>query len=355
VEQGIFNIVGIQIRADALGAYSRYAGPIITHQAMGGMIVLVLFGLWNARRHLADVFRKAFTGDADIDDSDEMLSYRQAVFGLGVSLAVMAGWLHLAGVPLMILPVLFFGCFVVFVTITRIVVQGGVAIMIPPMVGADFVASAIGTSSLGMKGAAGLATTYVWGTDLLILLMAGAGNGMRLMELVRRHRRRVFWTMLGAAVVAVTLALWLRLTAGYQYGAINLTEYYADRAAQNPYRFMEKVFIDPLGPNIDGWIHMGIGALIMLGLETLHLRVLWWPFHPLGFPISSAFGGMWFSVLIAFVVKSLVLSQGGPPLFRKTVPFFLGLILGDIVPAGFWLIIDGFTGMHGNVLGTFLL
>jgi len=32
----------------------------------------------------------------------------------------------------------------------------------------------------------------------------------------------------------------------------------------------------------------------------------------------------------------------------------LGMILGEIVPAGIWLVIDAFTGMNGNILGTFL-
>ena len=30
------------------------------------------------------------------------------------------------------------------------------------------------------------------------------------------------------------------------------------------------------------------------------------------------------------------------------------MILGEIVPAGFWLIIDYFTGMNGNALGSFM-
>ena len=92
----------------------------------------------------------------------------------------------------------------------------------------------------------------------------------------------------------------------------------------------------------------------MAALEFMHYRFLWWPFHPLGFPISAAFGGMWFSVLIAYLLKGAVLKYGGPNLYRRTVPFFLGMILGEIVPAGFWLIIDYFTGMNGNALGSFM-
>ena len=40
---------------------------------------MVLFGLWIARGHLRAVFRKAFTGDASVDDSGEIMSYRTAV------------------------------------------------------------------------------------------------------------------------------------------------------------------------------------------------------------------------------------------------------------------------------------
>ena len=117
---------------------------------------------------------------------------------------------------------------------------------------------------------------------------------------------------------------------------------------------MDIVVSYPQGPHWDGWIQVGVGAAIMAALEFMHYRFLWWPFHPLGFPISAAFGSMWFSVLIAYLLKGTVLKYGGPNLYRTTVPFFLGMILGEIVPAGFWLIIDYFTGMNGNALGSFM-
>lgn len=354
VEQGILNTIGLDIKAEAVGAFGHYAKPIIMHQAMGGMIALVLLGLWKARLHLKAVLRKVLTGDPAVDDSGEIMSYRQAVLGSLGGLAVMAVWLWLAGMPLVVIPVLFFGCFVVFLTITRVVVEGGVAAMFPPMIGPDFVASGMGTSILEAKGGAGLAMTYVWGTDILILLMTACSNGLKLSDHIGHYKRRLFWALAATIVVTVGCSLWMRLRAGYLYGAINLTRFYADNAAQYPYRFMEKVVSSPVGPNVDGWIQMGIGALVMLLLEAAHYKFLWWPFHPLGFPISSAFGSMWFSVLLALVIKSVVLKYGGPRFYRQTVPFFLGLVLGEIVPAGCWLIVDYSTGMQGNVLGSFM-
>jgi hypothetical protein len=353
-EQGYFRMVGIKIDAGPVGAFGHYAQPIIIYQAMGAMFVLVLAGLWNARSHLADVGRKAFLGASEVDDADEMMSYRAAVFSLLLGTAVMAVWLWAAGLPIWVVPILLFSCFALFLTITRVVVEGGVAVMFPPITGPDFTTAAIGTTALGSSGGAALATTYVWGTDVLVLLMAACSNGLRLADEFVRHKRRLFWAIMATVVVSIGAALWIRLEIAYAHGAINLNQFYADNAAQYPYRFMAIVESYPQGPHWDGLLQVGVGAAIMAVLEILHYRFLWWPFHPLGFPISAAFGSMWFSVLVAYLFKGTILKYGGPQLYRRTVPFFLGLILGEIVTAGIWLVVDYFTGINGNVLGSFM-
>ena len=63
------------------------------------MIVLVLFGLWTARGHLRQVFRKALRGDETVDDSGEIMSYRSAVLTLAGSLLFMGIWLWRSGLP----------------------------------------------------------------------------------------------------------------------------------------------------------------------------------------------------------------------------------------------------------------
>ena len=75
-------------------------------------------------------------------------------------------------------------------------------------------------------------------------------------------------------------------------------------------------------------------------------RYLWWPFHPLGFSISSvwALHFVWFSIFIAWLLKSIILKYGGASLFTKMRPFFLGLILGEFANYGVWMIIDIITG-----------
>ena len=337
-----------------MGVFSTYTDPIIIHQAMGAMIALVLVGLWVARGHLKAVFRKAFTGDPSIDDSEEILSYRAAVFGFIGGLLVLIIWLWQAGIPLWIVPILLFGSFVLYLTETRVIAEGGVAAMFPPTNGPDFVVSGIGTSVLGPRGLAGLSSTYVWGTDVLILLMAACANGLKLSDQIGRHKRRLFWAIMLSIVVTLLLSIWVILTLAYKYGGVNLEKFYFTRACQYPFEFMKRNVLSPSSPNVAGWIYTGIGGIVMLGLMVARYRFLWWPLHPLGFPISCVFGRMWFSVFIAWLIKGVVLKYGGPKAYARSRPFFLGLILGQLVVGGVWLVIDYFTGMVGNIIGAFM-
>jgi hypothetical protein len=58
-----------------------------------------------------------------------------------------------------------------------------------------------------------------------------------------------------------------------------------------------------------------------------------WPFHPLGFAVSSSWemNLVWMPLTIAWLLKLVILRYGGLELFRRAVPFFYGLILGQFV------------------------
>ncbi|MDP6175908.1 MAG: hypothetical protein QGF09_17240, partial [Rhodospirillales bacterium] len=56
------------------------------------------------------------------------------------------------------------------------------------------------------------------------------------------------------------------------------------------------------------------------------------------------------SIFVAWLVKLVVLRYGGVLLYRRTRPFFLGMILGHCVAGGLWIAIDACTGMTSNYL-----
>jgi hypothetical protein len=65
------------------------------------------------------------------------------------------------------------------------------------------------------------------------------------------------------------------------------------------------------------------------------------PFHPVGYAVSSSWSLniIWLPLLIAWAVKLLMLRYGGLKLYRDSLPFFLGLILGEFVVGSLWTLI----------------
>lgn len=356
VQSGLLTQIAWGGKDASMGPYSQYTDSIIIYQAMGGMLVLVLGILWVGREHLRAVFSRALRGDQNVADGDEIMSYRAAVAGAAVSFIIMTIWLWRTGIPLPVAVMLLVGSFVGFMTITRVVAQGGVASMFPPSNGPDFVISGVGASLLGFKGTAGLALAYAWGVDQLILLMAACANGLKLFtEIDLAGRRRMFWAILATIVLTLSSVIGLTLYLAYEHGAINLSSFYFNNVAQYPYNFMSKNVQAPQGPSPGMWGHTWVGAAIMGVLMWLQYRFVWWPFHPLGFPISCVFGTMWFSVFVAWAIKGAVLKYGGLRLFERLKPMFLGLILGEAVVAGFWVVVDYYAGMQGSRLGNIIM
>ena len=349
LQRGIFNVLGI-VSTETLSRFANNSGPFLAHQAMGAMIVLVFAGLWTGRDHFCDVFRKAFGRGDNVDDGDEVMSYRVAVLGLSGGLAVISIWMWQAGLPLWLVPIFLLAVFVIFVILTRAVVEGGVAVIRTPITPADFVISGFGTSIIGGLGIASLGLTYVWAANIRIFFMPAFANSLRIAQEIFHCRHRIKWAISIAVLVTLFGSLWSVMVLAYRYGGINLHGFWFIGVPHNAGTIIAQFVANPSAPSWDGWLFTVIGGLVQTFFVVMRARFVWWPLHPLGFAIStfSIMMYVWLSVMIAWAAKSLVLKYGGPSLYRDTRPFFLGLILGQISCSGWWLLIDYFTGMEGN-------
>ena len=354
LQRGAFNVFGIQ-SDENLSRFANLVGPYMAHQAMGAMIVLVLAGLWMARGHLRDVLRKAWRGDADVDDSDEVLSYRTACRGLLVGLAVVCVWLWKSGFPAWVIPVFFFAMLVIFLAVTRAVVEGGVSFIRSPITPADFVISGLGTPALGASGLIGVAFTYVWAANIRIFFLACFANALRVAQEIKGSRRRLIWAVVLAIVIAMASSIWAILELSYEYGGINLHDFWFIFVPRMAFGYVAPKFADPVFADFGGWLFTGLGAALMTVLTYCRYRFVWWPIHPLGFATGTFYimNWVWFSVFLAWLLKSFILKYSGASGYYRARPFFLGIILGHTSVAGLWLIVDYFTGMNGNVVGFF--
>ena len=151
IQEGVFTTIGIA-STETLSAYEYSQPADLTHQATGAVVVLVIYGLWNARDHLRDVCKKLWDPNGGIDDSGELLRYRTAVWIFLGCLLFISIWLWRSGIPIVVLPVLIVISLIFFVLVARVVATGGVATARSPIVPAYFIISGLGTSILGAKG-----------------------------------------------------------------------------------------------------------------------------------------------------------------------------------------------------------
>lgn len=352
VQTGTFNILGFSLK----GHNEVFTGssPSVSHQGMGAMIVLVVVGLWMARKHLKAVFRKAFKGDSTVDDSDEVLSYRTAVFGMIGGGAFIGIWLNRSGMPVPIVLLFLFAAFVVFLGLARIIAEGGVGFCRAQMIPQPFIVYGSGTEYLSAGTLTSLAFTYSWAADIRTTVMASSINGFKLADATRIRKKPLIWAIMLAVVIALVSSIWMTLRLAYTYGGINLQGWFFGGMPRTVFNFVADKLNNPVTADIiwPRWLFTGIGALVMGILMFVRYRFLWWPLHYLGFPIGDTWvmEWVWFSILLGWLFKSVILKYGGIRLYQRLKPFFLGLVLGQISCAGMWMIIDFLSNMTDNYI-----
>jgi hypothetical protein len=88
-------------------------------------------------------------------------------------------------------------------------------------------------------------------------------------------------------------------------------------------------------PKASDWQYAGYAAGFTGLLAFLQLRYTWWPLHPIGPLMLFAFAirRLWFSILVGWMAKVLIVKFGGARLFTSAKPFFIGIIVGEVLAA----------------------
>ena len=348
LQQHVLGLLGINTLQATLGPWST---PVTGHQMMGALIVMVGAGLWVGRHHLAEVWRQALSKKDPVDDADEIMSYRSALLGLLIGTAGMTLWLWQSGIPAWIAPLFVFSALVIFIGLTRAIVEAGIPTLSPAMVPLGFVVSGVGVPALGAKGMVAAAYSLIWVGELLVFMMAPLSNGLRLTSETAGNRRRLLWGIAGAMFITLAVSIYYTLHLAYDYGGVNLhNQFFGQSFPGYPSKFALRKLNEPSGVSVDGWLWTLSGGLVMALLMIARQRLMWWPFHPLGFAVSAGWTMryIWFSIFLAWLIKLVILRYGGVGLYHKIRPFFLGLIAGQFATGGLWLVIDAFTGTVGN-------
>ena len=318
------------------------SSPAMAWQGFGGFIVLVGWGLWMAREHIRDVFRKAFRGDVGVDDSKEFLPYRSAVLGLLAGLVYMVLFLIASGMSPLVAGVFLFAVFVIYLGITRIVIEGGLVFLRGPLIAQPFTAYVLGVSSLSPPSMTALAVSYAWFCDIKSFFMPAVAHAAKLSDVLKLRRRAVLVAVSLALVVGVFTSMAYTLSMGYERGAYNYGDWIFRRGAETPYDAIVRKMQNPFDTDWRRIGFLGAGAIAMGIFTFLRYRFTWWPLHPIGFPVAYTLPVRLsaLSIFLAWAAKSLILKFGGIRLYRRLQPFFFGLIAGYFTGCGISFAVD---------------
>ena len=351
IQIGIFNRIGFTIgTGDIYGSSHATQGWM----GFGAITFMVLWGLWMAREHLGTVFRKAVYGGETADDRDELLSCRGAVLLLGISLLYIVCWLYQAGMDAIVIFPFLFAVFVLYLGITRIVVEGGLVFVRGPIVAQSFAVHTLGSMAISPQGLTALGMSYCWQHELKGFFMASIAHGARLVHEARIPRRRFVAAVALSTVVALGVSIWYILALGYREGAYNFGWWIFRRGATIPYDTIAGKMANPFPTDWGRLLFMGIGGAAMGALTFLRYRFPKWPVNPIGLPVSSTYASQmfFFSVFLGWLAKMLVIRVGGIGLYHRMRPFFYGVILGGFTGMGVSFVMDmiWFSGGDGHRL-----
>ncbi len=344
-EGGTLNKMGLT----AISPY--YYRGVYYWQTKGAFVVLAASIFWVARRHIRDVVLKAFDRDHPLDDRHELLPYRWALIGLGVSLVYLWIWLSRIGFDVLQAILLLFAVIFTYTGMAKIMADTGLPYTNVPagpwgLVGPFFGGGMVDSNTRVALRYGGFLTSHFKGLFLPALSHAG-----RVAEGVRGNRRNLIVAIGLGFIVSLAVCVILTLYLGYRDGAYNFNSWEIVRAGERHFKSTATWVKNGIvkAPTLPVYIehpdHMGffgLGGGIMALLIYLRHRLVWWPLHPVGLAISGSYLARRtsFTVFVAWLIKLVMLKVGGPSVYRKSRPFFIGLLVGYTLGVALSIFID---------------
>ncbi|MBN1868847.1 hypothetical protein JW916_16330 [Candidatus Sumerlaeota bacterium] len=336
----------------AYGAYEAigkayfppYHGGTVTDHRTGATVAVMLGILWLGRSHWAHVFRCVFGRvDSDEDRRDRMAGIMFLVGCAGMFL-----WLVWAGVqPGWALSFVAFAFGIALVT-TRVVAETGI-----PFIRLDtgykfpFIHMANPASVTFATLYFSYFMTIIFTIPSRVCTTTMAAHSIGLDEKAPpRYQSRVAWLLIAVLVVGVLISGPVHLWCSYHYSAPfdqrrNVISFFGIERLIVPHKVLHKLKTTHIldTPQVYSQpAHMAFGAALAGLLQWGCLASPRFMLHPIGLLMVGTFygTGAWGSIFMGWLLKVLILHYGGARLYRRAIPLFLGLILGEVLATVGW-------------------
>ena len=336
------------VAADAIGRFDWRGFPYVQQQGYGAYLGFGAFVLWVARHRLSAMFQRK---PSESENGREALPMRMALVGTvlgGVALIVFS---HSAGMRVLTAIVYFVLVFVVVLVVARLRAELGLPTIELYQVGADDVMQRVAGGAAFARRDLTVMTLFFFLTRTHRQFpMQNYVDALRIGHQSRIRLRGLALMLLVASLVAILSSFWAYLHVMYQVGyeTAQFTGPAIWAFGNEPWQKLDSWISVPRAVDPGAIVAYGVGFVVVLLLTSLRVRFLGWPFHPVGYVVSGSFGlfRLWLPIFVTWLIKSLLLRYGGLKAYRKGLPFFIGLILGEFLAGFLRTIIDLAFNLH---------
>ena len=335
------------IVGSALGMRGLPEFPYPYAQVYGALMGLIIILIWTSRRYLFHILRDVLRGRAA--DQDEPVRYRTALLGIISVMLLLTLFSYRAGMSLWVIFAFFVIYFGICLVITRMRAQLG-----PPLHELNYggpihvMSWILGTRRLGSANLTMFSYYWFFNRSYTCHPMPHQLEGFKLAERTGMDSRRLASAMMIAAAVGIPVAFWVYLHMFYKEGAASGLGWHALGNGNHTFGSNLQYWLNNL--SLTDSIHvafMGGGMAFTFFLMVMRTRFLWCSLHPIAYPLARDYNmnRMWFAIFISWAVKIMLFKYGGLKMYRKALPFFIGLILGEFMIGGGWSIIGMILGI----------
>jgi len=276
------------------------------------------------------------------DEQNEAMPYSVTIFGLIGGIAALVVLNNLMGMTVGFALAFVLVLLGMYVALTWQVINGGIPFINPSFSAQSVFLTTLGSARITRSTATALLMHPVCLTlDLREFMMPNVMNGLKAADEVKVKRRHLLIAMGAAMVIGLFVSYYSVLKVSYAHRA--------------PYTgwggFLNQLSGILAAPKTGtDWTNTGFmlfGSGFTIWLMWMRHVFVWWPLHPVGYMMLSAWASfkLWFSIFLGWSFKFAIVKYGGLGAYRRARPVFLGLVLGEMTCAGLWAIIGMVTGI----------
>ena len=335
---------------DMMGWQNLPRFPYAAEQGFGVYLGLLVFALWIGRSHFIGIVRHLFASSKSrfqLDDSREPMPYRLAVIGIVFGIIFLTVFSYKAGMSLWVIPIFFGIYFLLSIMITRLRAELGFIVhghgYRPGIDPHSMIVTGFGTWQLTTNTLTVFSMYIFFNRAYWVNPMPEQLEAFKMSERRNINLRHTAIAILLATAIGLVVSFWFLLDSFYRHGHESAhfhphSLWYGRMA----YGQLENWLNYPREADGPALAFMGGGFGLTAVLMFLRTRFLWWPLHPLGYVTADSWGmfNLWSCIFVAWAVKTIILRYGGLGSYRRAVPFFLGVALGDYIVGFIWSILS---------------